>query len=201
MLVCFDTLNDLVTLSTVWQILFYSWTASEILIAVLTRTRRGSGGKVSDRGSMLILWLVIVSSVTACEWISGVNPPNMFGGAHWLRTAGLIVIVCGLAIRWTAVFSLGKAFSANVTIRESQTINTSGLYGLVRHPSYLGLLLVFLAVGLHSRHWLACGFAVIPTTAALLYRIHVEEEALHLAFGDEYEAYSKRTKRLIPGVL
>jgi protein-S-isoprenylcysteine O-methyltransferase Ste14 len=183
-----------------WQILFYSWTASEILIAVLTRTRRGGGGKVHDRGSMLILWLLIVASITACQWTSAANPPNMFGGAHWLKTAGLITIAVGLAIRWTAILFLGKAFSANVAIREAQTLNTSGLYGLVRHPSYLGLLLVFLAVGLHSRHWLAFAIAVIPNTAALLYRIHVEEAALNQAFGDEYAAYSKRTKRLIPFV-
>lgn len=183
-----------------WQILFYSWTASEILIAVRTRTRRGSG-KVDDRGSMLILWLVIVSSITASQWISVANPPNMFGGAHWLKTAGLFTILAGLAIRWTAIISLGKAFSANVAIRETQTINTSGLYRFVRHPSYLGLLLVFLAVGLHSRHWLAFAIALLPPTAALLYRIRVEEAALNLAFGDEYAAYSKRTKALIPGVL
>jgi len=150
---------------------------------------------------MLILWLVIVSSITACQWISATHSPDMFGGANWLKTAALITIVTGLAIRWSALFSLGKAFSANVAIREAQTINTSGLYGLVRHPSYLGLLLVFVAVGLYSRHWLAFAFATIPTTAALLYRIHVEEAALLLAFGDEYLAYSRRTKRLIPGVV
>jgi protein-S-isoprenylcysteine O-methyltransferase Ste14 len=192
--------QQILTQSIFWQILFYSWTASEILIAVLTRTPRGGSGKVQDRGSMLILWIVILASITACEWIGAANPPNMFGGAHWLKTAALIVIAVGLAIRWTAVISLGKAFSANVAIRESQTVNTSGLYGWVRHPSYLGLLLVFLAVGLHARHWLAFAFALIPTTAALLYRIHVEEAALNLAFGDEYAAYSKRTKRLIPFV-
>lgn len=187
-----------------WQILFdslfYIWTASEILIAVLTRTR-GSAGKLHDRGSMLILWLVIVASITACKWISLANPPNMFGGAHWLKTAGLITMIIGLAIRWSAVISLGKAFSANVAIRENQTVNTSGLYSIVRHPSYLGLLLIFLAIGLYSRHWLALAIVVIPTTAALLYRIHIEEAVLNAAFGDDYAAYCKRTKRLIPGVI
>lgn len=39
-----------------------------------------------------------------------------------------------------------------------------------------------------------------PPTLTLLYRIHVEETALRAAFGEEYVAYSRKTKRLIPGV-
>jgi protein-S-isoprenylcysteine O-methyltransferase Ste14 len=187
-----------VTSSTLWQVLFYSWFASEILIAVLTRTKRGSGGSVHDRGSMLVLWLVIFVSISCSQWIAATQPHNLFDG---LKIVALLVMVMGLAVRWTAVFSLGKAFSANVAIRESQKVKTTGLYGIVRHPSYLGLLLIFLAVGLHTRHWLALGLAVIPPTAALLYRIQLEEAALHRAFGAEYAAYCQKTKRLIPGVL
>jgi len=59
---------------------------------------------------------------------------------------------------------------------------------------------VFVAVALHERNWLAAAVVLVPTTAALLYRIHVEEAALHQAFGAQYEAYSKRTKRLIPAI-
>jgi len=117
-----------------------------------------------------------------------------------LKTAGLIVLVVALIIRWTAILTLGKAFSSNVAIRDSQQLNRSGLYSLVRHPSYLGLVLVFLAIGLHSRNWLSFAIVLIPTTAALLYRIQVEEAALLRAFGEEYVAYSKATKRLIPGI-
>jgi protein-S-isoprenylcysteine O-methyltransferase Ste14 len=183
-----------------WQVLYYGWIASEIAIAVVTRTRRDAGN-VHDRGSMLILWLVLVASITACEWISATHPPNMFGGAHWLKTMAVITLACALAIRWSAVLSLGKAFSANVAIHESQRLNTGGLYRFVRHPSYSGLFLIFLAIGIHSRYWLSFFFATVPPTAALLYRIHVEEEALNAAFGEEYASYSERTKRLIPGVL
>jgi protein-S-isoprenylcysteine O-methyltransferase Ste14 len=124
----------------------------------------------------------------------------MFGGAHWLKVAAIAILVAGLAIRWTAILSLGKAFSANVAIRDSQTVYRSGLYRLVRHPSYSGLLLVFAAIALHERNWLAASVVMVPTTAALLYRIHVEEAALHEAFGAQYESYSSRTKRLIPGI-
>jgi protein-S-isoprenylcysteine O-methyltransferase Ste14 len=70
----------------------------------------------------------------------------------------------------------------------------------MRHPSYTGLLLIFLAVGLNTRNWLGLGIIVLLPLAALLYRIHVEEVALTGAFGTEYMEYSRRTKRLIPGI-
>jgi protein-S-isoprenylcysteine O-methyltransferase Ste14 len=187
------------TISILWRILFYGWIASEIYIAIATRTRRG-GGRLHDRGSMAILWVTIVASNTAAEWIGDVAPDNMFGGAHWLKIAALIVLSTGLVIRWTAILSLGKAFSANVAIRETQALYRSGLYRLVRHPSYSGLMLVFVAIALHNRNWLAAAVATLPTTAALLYRVHVEEAALNQAFGAQYEAYSATTKRLIPGI-
>lgn len=187
------------TLSLVWQLLFYGWFASEILVAVVTRTKR-SGGKVQDRGSLIILWIVIAASITACQWISEATRPNMFGGAHALKIAGVIVLIVALAIRWTAIFTLGKSFSSNVAIQDSQQMIRTGLYRFVRHPSYLGLLLAFLAVGLHSRNWISFAIVLVAPTAALLYRIHVEEAALAQAFGDDYAAYSRVTKRLIPGV-
>jgi protein-S-isoprenylcysteine O-methyltransferase Ste14 len=70
---------------------------------------------------------------------------------------------------------------------------------VVRHPSYLGLLMVFVAIGIHSRNWISLVVAVVPTTAALMYRIQVEEQALQEAFGQEYAQYRRVKKRLVPG--
>ena len=187
------------TISLLWQVLFYGWTASEIYIAVATRTRKG-GGKRSDRGSMAVLWLTIVASITAAEWIGGAATPNMFGGAHWLRIAAVVIMITGIVVRWTAIVSLGKAFSANVAIRDSQTVYRNGLYKFVRHPSYSGMVLVFVAIALHERNWLAAAVVIILPTLALLYRIHVEEAALREAFGEQYSSYCNTTKRLIPGI-
>ena len=186
-------------LSTLWTLLFYFWFALEIFIAIATRTGK-IGGKVSDRGSQFILWIVIVASITACEWLRRILPPNIPDGAHWLRPASVLLLVLGLLVRCVAILTLGKAFSANVAVRESQKLNQSGLYGVVRHPSYLGMLIIFFAIGLHSRNWLCLALAIVPTTAALLYRIHVEEAVLLEAFAEEYLAYSRETKRLIPGI-
>ena len=186
-------------LSILWQVLLPVWVASEVFIAIATRTK-SSSGQVRDRGSFLMLWVVITASVTISSSMRDAGHGSIFGGAHWLKAASVIVLVFGIAIRATAILALGKAFSSNVAIQHSQKVCKRGLYRFVRHPSYLGLLLIFLAVGLHSRNWLGLAVALVPTTAGLLYRIHVEESALTAAFGDEYVEYSRATKRLLPGI-
>ena len=64
--------------------------------------------------------------------------------------------------------------------------------------AYLGMLIIFLAIGIYSRNWIGLFIVLIPTTLALLYRIHVEEAALNSAFGEAYASYSKTTRRLLP---
>lgn len=182
-----------------WKILIYGWVASEIYIGFATRTR-SSGGTVKDRGSLVILWVTITLAITAGEMIHYSMPENMFAGARWLIVAAMFLLIAGLVIRLTAILSLGKAFSSNVAIRNTQTIYRDGLYRYMRHPSYTGLLLAFLAIGFKEQNWIACIAVIVPITAALVYRIHVEEAALNEAFGAEYAEYSRQTKRLIPGI-
>ena len=187
------------SISLLWHILFYGWTASEVGLVIATRTRR-SGGKVQDRGSMAILWITIVACMFASGYVDDRFPAPMFPGQGWLVYTSLALMIAGLVIRWTAIVMLGKAFSVNVAIRDAQTLYRKGLYRLVRHPSYSGMVVCFVAIGMIQRNWFGFAIVLLPTTAALLYRIHVEEIALNEAFGAQYASYSRTTKRLIPGV-
>jgi protein-S-isoprenylcysteine O-methyltransferase Ste14 len=182
-----------------YSVLYWAWIISEAAILIVTRTKKSSG-EVQDRGSLRILWLVIFVSVSIGTWIGKANAPTIFGGAHWVRTLSVVVLAIGLAVRWSAIVTLGRSFSVNVAIHATQKMQTGGLFRLMRHPSYTGLILVFVAIGLHTRNWMGLAVLMIPTTAALLYRIHVEETALRGAFGQEYVDYSKATKRLVPGI-
>lgn len=185
-------------LERLWEVLLYGWVAGEVVIAFATRTR-GSRGKVRDQGTQLLLWVVIVLSFWAKNWVS-IARADVHLSHEALRMAGLILVICGLAIRITVILTLGRSFSANVAIHDSQTVQRQGLYSFVRHPSYLGMEIIFVAVGVHSHNWAALGAIVIPPTLAVLYRIHVEEAALLGAFGTDYADYMRSTKRLIPGV-
>jgi protein-S-isoprenylcysteine O-methyltransferase Ste14 len=175
------------------------WLVGEVLVAILTTTWRGRG-KIQDRGTQIILWVVIIASFKADEWMHSFLPVDMPGSHSWLRPAALGIVILGMVVRAVAIFTLGRAFSANVAMRTGQRLQRSGLYRLVRHPSYLGLELILLGFALHTRTWACFAVVLIPPTLAVLYRIHVEETALRLAFGSDYEDYSRTTKRLIPGV-
>jgi protein-S-isoprenylcysteine O-methyltransferase Ste14 len=185
------------TAPDIFAILYWAWISSEILLQLVTPTMRRQG-KVRDRGSLIVLLAVIFASFWVALQYGETHPRNILGGAHWLRIPALIMLASGLAVRWAAVFSLGASFSTNVAIHVSQKLRTTGLFRLVRHPSYTGMLIIFTAVGLYERNWVSLAVLVIFPTAALLYRIHVEERALTEAFGNEYIQYKRRTRALIP---
>jgi len=180
------------TLTTIWLV-------GEILIAVFTTTWKNAG-KIQDRGTQIILWVVIIASFWIDGWMHHLFPPKMPGSSTWLVPAAIAILILGLVIRAVALFNLGKAFSANVAVRSGQKLNRIGLYRFVRHPSYLGLELILLACALHARNWAGFAVVLIPPTLAVLYRVHVEEAALRLAFDADYVDYSRNTKRLIPGI-
>jgi protein-S-isoprenylcysteine O-methyltransferase Ste14 len=178
---------------------YISWLATEFYVLIVTRTRRG-GGHISDRGSLTALWVTIVCSMSLGGYFQDAHSSSAFHNAEWLKPVALAVLMVGLAIRWAAIYSLGRSFSANVAIHATQKLNRSGLFHYVRHPSYSGLLLLFLAVGLRTRNWLSLLLMTVPPIIALLYRIRVEEDALIAAFGDDYLDYIRTTPRLIPGI-
>ena len=186
-------------LESIFKVLMEVWVVGEILLALFTTTRGGQGS-IRDRGTQIILWVVLIGSFKVEEWMSGFMRIDMPGSGSWLRPAAFAILVLGLAIRAVAIATLGRAFSANVALRAGQRLQRSGLYALVRHPSYLGLELILLALALHARIWACFAVVLIPPTLAVLHRIHVEENALRHAFGADYEDYSRSTRRLFPGI-
>jgi protein-S-isoprenylcysteine O-methyltransferase Ste14 len=183
----------------IFKALYLSWIATEIYVLLVTRTRSG-GGTISDRGSLRVLWITIMTSITLGMWIGAAYAPTRIHNAPWLAPLAVVLLAIGLLIRWTAIYTLGKSFSANVAIHDTQTLNRSGVFRFARHPSYTGMVLIFIAMGLSTHNWLGLAIIVLPPIAALLYRIHVEELALTSAFGPSYTDYSRTTKRLIPFV-
>jgi len=188
-----------INLEFLFRVVTNVWVVGELLLALFTTTREGVG-KIHDRGTQLILWVVLIGSFKTEEWMHGFFRIDMPGSYSWLRPAAFAILVFGFVVRVAAIVTLGRAFSANVAMRAGQRLQRNGLYALVRHPSYLGLELILLALAIHARIWACFAVAFIPSTVAVLYRIYVEENALRLAFGTDYEDYSRSTKRLIPGI-
>jgi protein-S-isoprenylcysteine O-methyltransferase Ste14 len=105
-----------------------------------------------------------------------------------IRRLGVVLFAAGGVLRIWPVFVLGNQFSGLMAIQPGHALVTSGVYGVVRHPSYLGLLVNSLGWALAFRSGVG-----VPLTALLIpplvARIRAEERLLGSQFGDEYEVY------------
>jgi len=114
-----------------------------------------------------------------------------------LRWSGLALVVTGFVlITWTTV-ELGRQYSVYITLQQDHQLITSGPYRYIRHPRYLGVMVVALGLALLFRSWIA--LAALPFLLALLiFRLTDEEKLLREEFGGQWEAYVQRSWRLVP---
>ena len=187
------------TLARIVQLVNLVWALSEVALVVFARRHRCSA-LPRDRGSRTLLWSAIGAGIAAGTAVQAVSAARIRMPEPWLLGVSLLFLVAGLAIRWTAILTLGRFFTTSVAIHQDHRLVRTGLFRLVRHPSYSGLLLLFLGMALSFGNWLSFAVILVPFLAALLYRIQVEESALVEALGQDYVEYRKSTKRLLPGI-
>jgi protein-S-isoprenylcysteine O-methyltransferase Ste14 len=180
-------------------ILFVSgiWALSEIIGSyIIPRLRQKGEVKArSDRGSRLVIWLGLFVSIFISDYFAthGITPiPEPF------FYIGIVLMATGIAFRQWAIWVLGGFFSTRVRIVSGQRIVMEGPYRFLRHPSYTGMLMILLGLGLASRTWLGTIVILALFSLVIGYRINVEENALKTEFGIEYLEYAKKTKRLFP---
>lgn len=159
-----------------------------------------SSGIREDRGNR---WVIVAFSLIGL--LDAYLPAYTDRKEFWtldgdtIRWLGVVLFAAGGALRIWPVFVLGHRFSGLVAIQPGHTLVTSDVYGVIRNPSYLGLLVNSLGWGLAFRS----GVGVLLTALIippLLARIRAEERLLRTQFGAEYDAYCARTSRLIPGL-
>ncbi len=159
---------------------------------------RQGGGDI-DRQQRLILMLIQLLSlaIVIVAPYSDRRAIAVLAGMDFLRYIGLVLFSLGfLGMHW-AEFHLDKQFSVHVTIQEGHELITDGPYRYLRHPRYLGIMLFTMGIALIYRSWLAL-ILVALFTLVLIWRIQGEEALLHQEFGPDWEAYARRSWRLIP---
>jgi len=116
----------------------------------------------------------------------------------YLRIFGLLISFVGLLIHLHSLKILGKYYTGMLKVSTEQNIVKNGLYKWIRHPGYLGMMLLSIGFSIAIGHV----FIVLLTSSLYIliygYRIYVEEKMLTEHFGVEYIKYMKQTKRLIP---
>ncbi|MFI5014850.1 MAG: methyltransferase family protein [Hyphomicrobiales bacterium] len=179
--------------------------ALAVALFVLAGASLFAGGNLSpgvreDRGNR---W--VIAAFALLGLLGGYLPAYADRTEFWtidgdaIRWLGVVLFAAGGALRLWPVFVLGDRFSGLVAIQPGHRLVTGGVYGVIRHPSYLGLLVNSLGWGLAYRSGVGMLLTalIIPP---LLARIRAEERLLRSQFGDEYGAYCARTSRLIPGL-
>jgi len=169
-------------------------------MSVRQRSKRKSNiVKSGDKGSIWILIILIAIGYFLSFRIAATKIGRIY---YWdiFFTAGVLLIIIGLTIRIKAILELKQHFTYTVTEIENHELIETGLYKSIRHPGYLGQLLIFMGTSVAFSNWLAVVLMMIPVLLGFLNRIIVEERFMIKQLGQKYIDYQKRTKRLIPGI-
>ncbi len=173
------------------------WTVLALATAVYRRPGAPSKydrSQIAWRTVLGILGFVVILVAGPWEYTHLSGPIPRDGLVAW---AGIALFGVGIAINIWAMATLRAMYTVRLDIQEGHRLVTSGPYRLVRHPGYLGFVLALPGMGLAlgSLAFLAFTAAIL---AWLVSRMRKEEAMLLEKFGDEYRAYQRRTKRLIP---
>src|SRR5215467_16022830 len=185
-------------MSLAWE-LGLIYLVSEILLT-LTRRSRSKTGTKQDRSTLGIIWLVIAISIVAGVFVAQNFRAATLPHGRMFASAGVVLFVAGLILRWWAIITLGRFFTVDLTIEKDHELVERGPFRVVRHPSYTGVLLAFVGLGRSLGNWVALLVILLPIGAAFIRRMDVEEDALSRALGSRYADYMKHTKRLVPFV-
>jgi protein-S-isoprenylcysteine O-methyltransferase Ste14 len=140
-------------------------------------------------------WMVLVLSLPANFSRTGIMRPALL-----FNVAGIILMLCGYAVRTAAARTLGRFYSRTLRMKDDHRVVSEGIYSSIRHPGYLGVMLMFLGAGLAAANYIVLAAIAALIIPAYLHRIAVEERMLFSALGKDYAEYARRTKRLLPFV-
>ena len=192
---------------------------SAILANGLKNAKDGEFEYVKDDNTIRIFRLVMPLSVIVAlligvfepwHWGFGAIPTDLgwaffntqlssesaMGSSIELLAAGLFV--AGLSLRWIAILSLKKAFTVKVTILKGHQLKSDGVYTWVRHPSYTGMYIYALGLGLALHSVLSIAILLWGVWFTTHKRIPVEEAVLEGHFSEAYRAYKAKTWKLFP---
>jgi protein-S-isoprenylcysteine O-methyltransferase Ste14 len=161
--------------------------------------RSGAWKSRQDAGSYFSITAGIIAGFLAGLAFASRSTLSLPAQSLWV-VVGLIVAWAGMLLRLWAVLTLGRFFTTTVVVRAEQTVVAGGPYRFVRHPSYLGVLILLLGLGLALGDGASAAAMVALPTLGLMWRIRVEEAALRAGLGNSYLEYCSGRARLIPGI-
>jgi protein-S-isoprenylcysteine O-methyltransferase Ste14 len=194
----------------------YGLAAFIVLILYIVQSEIRFGGKArshaagaSDRGSskvlsiaavVPILGFVLAMKAPTSSWVPDLFRATPLPGMPAIAWVGVAASAIGVLVRLWAVLTLRERYTRTLLTYDEHAVERGGPYRWVRHPGYLGSLLVLNGLAMASGNTVALVGSLVATIAGYAYRIRVEDEMLVRAFGEAYEAYRREVGAVIPFV-
>jgi len=112
----------------------------------------------------------------------------------------LAVMLFGLGLRTWAAVTLGGYYTRTLMTTKNHRVVTSGPYSRIRHPAYLGVILLWFGFGILSGSLIIAFVFPVMFVVVYLYRISIEEKMLVRELGEDYVQYQRKTRKLIPAI-
>jgi len=163
----------------------------------LRQRRKNKATTTNDKGSLWLLYGLITLGYALSFSIGVTKIGRVY---HWntFFAIGMALVVIGFTIRMYSILRLNQYFTYSVAKVKNHKIIDTGLYKFIRHPGYLGQLMIFMGISISISNWISILLMMIPVMLGYLYRIKVEEKFMTDQFGEDYQHYQDRTKRIIP---
>jgi protein-S-isoprenylcysteine O-methyltransferase Ste14 len=167
-----------------------------------TRLRSGNeakswqAGQFDQRSTMFIVIAYVVCGVALIS-SSFLERLNVGLLPLWVAWLGIVIALAGFGLRVWSMSVLGKFYTRTLKVTENQSIVRAGPYRFIRHPGYLGSILIWSGVAASTTNWIVLLIVLIVMFGVYIYRIQSEEKML-LATNAGYVEYQKQTWRLIP---
>ena len=177
-----------------------AWVCAGLMVIAVPSGGGCTTGEKEDRGNRWVLaafGLLAVAGSFFSAYTDRIGFWTLDGDT--MRWVGVWVCAAGGVLRLLPVYVLRNRFSGLVAIQQGHKLETRGMYGLIRNPSYLGMLITSLGWVLAFRSVVGV-LLMLANLVPLVARIRAEEKLLREHFGAEYDAYVARTWRLLPGI-
>jgi protein-S-isoprenylcysteine O-methyltransferase Ste14 len=156
-------------------------------------TREGRLGVILRTALFFVLIAFLVMYFLDAAWIRVLRIPL----PGWIRWVGFVLGILSVIFwTWTQIH-LDTQWSAQLQLKESHHLVTSGPYASIRHPLYLAMMGWSIAVALLTANWIFTAVSALAI-AGVIWRTPKEEQMMIDTFGDEYRTYMQRTGRFFP---
>jgi protein-S-isoprenylcysteine O-methyltransferase Ste14 len=142
--------------------------------------------------NLLLLWTL---TMVFLQRDAAIAPPTL---ATTTATVGVVLAWLGAGLAVWARLALGVWFSGTFGIKPEHALVTTGPYAIVRHPMYLGLLLLLGGMAVAYNSAVSLGFVLLLIVPFAMHTV-IEEQMFRAHFGEAWAVYASRVPRLLPG--